>query len=388
MGLITVIDRSGEFADVVGTLSASQPDAEVHAATSLDEVPLGADAPYVVVVAPSTQPAVGFQAAQAAEAADAHTSVVIVANHVDTALMRTAMKAGVSDVVAASDPATEIARAITDAYATAQARQEQAVQEAEAALAPASGGRVVTVFSTKGGVGKTVLATNLGAALAKTLGLRTALVDLDLQFGDVGIMLGLAPDRTITDVAASIERLDADLLRGHMTHHNSGLDVLLAPVRPEDAETVTTGRISRILALLREMYDVVVIDTAATLDEVVLTALDKSDAVYAMTMMDVASIKNMKISVQKLAQLGYANGLVHVVLNRADSKVWLQPNEVERAVGSEIFARIPSDRIVPRSVNKGMPVVLDEPRSDVAKAMVGIAESIAASAEEGSSHVS
>jgi pilus assembly protein CpaE len=236
-------------------------------------------------------------------------------------------------------------------------------------------------------VGKTVLATNLGAALAKCLHLKVALVDLDLQFGDVGIMLGLVPERTITDVAASIERLDADLLAGHMTHHDSGLDVLLAPVRPEDAETVTTGRIGRILSLLREMYDVVVIDTAATLDEVVLTALDRSDAVYAMTMMDVASIKNMKISVQKLAQLGYANGLVHVVLNRADSKVWLEPQEVERAVGSEIFARIPSDRIVPRSVNKGTPVVLDEPRSDVAKAMVGIAKSIAACAGEESGHV-
>ncbi len=163
--------------------------------------------------------------------------------------------------------------------------------------------------------------------------------------------------------------------------------MLLAPVRPEDAETVTTGRIGRILSLLREMYDVVVIDTAATLDEIVLTALDRSDAVYAMTMMDVASIKNMRISIQKLTQLGYANGLVHVVLNRADSKVWLEPQEVERAVGSEIFARIPSDRIVPRSVNKGTPVVLDEPRSDVAKAMVRIAKSIADSAGEESDHV-
>lgn len=386
MGLITVIDASGDFAGVVGELCAAQPDVEVRPAPSVASVAFGEAAPAVVVVAPSVQPSAGFDAARAADAAGAHTAVVVVADEITTELMRSAMRAGVADVVGAQDPAADIARAILDAYAAAEAREAALVLEAEAASADA-GGHVVTVFSTKGGVGKTVLATNLGTALAKWLGLKTALVDLDLQFGDVGIMLGLAPERTIADVAASIERLDADLLRGHMMHHDSGLDVLLAPVRPEDAETVTTGRIGRILSLLREMYDVVVIDTAATLDEVVLTALDRSDAVYAMTMMDVASIKNMRISVQKLAQLDYANGLVHVVLNRADSKVWLEPHEVERAVGSEIFARIPSDRIVPRSVNKGTPVVLDEPRSDVAKAMVGIAKSIAASAEEGPDHV-
>lgn len=385
MGLITVIDASGDFAGAVGQLSAAQPGAEVRSAPSVPAVTFDEHAPFVIVIAPSVSPTAGFEAARAADAAGTHTAVVIVAREVTTELMRSAMRAGVADVVSAQDPATDIARAILDAYLAAEARKAALALEAEAANADA-GGHVVTVFSTKGGVGKTVLATNLGTALAKCLNLKTALVDLDLQFGDVGIMLGLAPERTIVDVAASIERLDADLLRGHMTHHDSGLDVLLAPVRPEDAETVTTGRISRILSLLREMYDVVVIDTAATLDEVVLTALDRSDAVYAMTMMDVASIKNMRISVQKLAQLGYADGLVHVVLNRADSKVWLEPQEVERAVGSEIFARIPSDRIVPRSVNKGTPVVLDEPRSDVAKAMVGIAKSIAASAEGGARH--
>ncbi|MBN1193699.1 MAG: AAA family ATPase [Coriobacteriia bacterium] len=386
MGLITVIDQSGEYANVVGTLSASQPDAEVRSTQSIAGIVFEAEAPFVVVVAPSATPSIGFDVVRAADAAGAHTSVVIIANEVDTDLMRSAMKAGVADVVSAQDPASDIARAIMDAYTVAAARRIVLAERAEAAATP-SGGRVVTVFSTKGGVGKTVLATNLGAALSKSLDLRTAVVDLDLQFGDVGIMLGLAPERTIADVAASIERLDADLLKGHMMHHDSGLDVLLAPVRPEDAETVTTGRIDRILSLLREMYDIVVIDTAASLDEVVLTALDRSDAVYAVTMMDVASIKNMRISVQKLVQLGYANGLVRVVLNRADSKVWLEPHEVERAVGSEIFARIPSDRIVPRSVNKGRPVVLDEPRSDVAKAMVRIAESIADAAGRESSHV-
>jgi len=318
--------------------------------------------------------------------AGCHTAVVVIAPEVSTELLRTAMRAGVADVVAATDPVSDVSASICEAYAAECARRLGAIEQAQCAET-AKGGTVVSVFSTKGGVGKTVLSTNLGVALAQLLGLKTAIIDLDLQFGDVGIMLGLAPERTIVDVAAIIERLDADLLAGHMTRHESGVDVLLAPVRPEDAEQLTTGRIARILALLREMYDVVVIDTAATLDEVVLTALDNSDVVYALTMMDVASIKNMRISLQKLAQLGYDEKLVHVVLNRADSKVWLEPQEVERAVGSGIFARIPSDRVVPRSVNKGRPVVLDEPKSDVAKAMVEIARSVAASTKEVATHV-
>ncbi len=215
MGLITVIDQSGDFAGIVGTLSASQPGAEVRPVPSKVGIACDADAPFVVVVAPSVEPSAGFDVAKAADAAGACTAVVIVAREVDTELMRSAMKAGVADVVGAEDPASDIARAILDAYAAAEAKHTALAEEAEAAAVP-SGGRVVTVFSTKGGVGKTVLATNLGTALAKCLGLRTALVDLDLQFGDVGIMLGLVPERTITDVAASIERLDADLLRGHM----------------------------------------------------------------------------------------------------------------------------------------------------------------------------
>lgn len=386
MGLITVIDPSGNFAGIVGTLCGAQADAQIQAVGTFETPGPQGSWPLVVVTAPEAPPSTAMDVALAAETAGAYTAVVMVSPEVTTELMRAAMRAGVCDVVAMTDSAAEISRAILDAYQGARRRADAIISEIPPA-APESRGQVVSVFSTKGGVGKTVLATNLGVALAKVLGLKTALVDLDLQFGDVGIMLGITPERTITDVASSIERLDVDLLRGHMTTHESGLDVLLAPVRPEDAETVTTGRIGRILSLLSEMYDVVVIDTAATFDEVVLTAIDRSNAIYAVTMMDVASIKNMRISRQKLTQLGYDDELMRVVLNRADSKVWLQPQEVERAVGSEIFAKIPSDRMVPRSVNKGMPVVLDEPRSDVAKAMVGIARTIAASAQEVSSDV-
>lgn len=385
MGLIAVIDTSEHFLGEVAQLVAAVEGAQVQDANAKSLLAPDATEPYVVVVGPSTDVEVGLELARRSRDNASRTATVIVAHQVSHDLMRRALKAGVSDVLEVGGPAVEVGQAVIDAYRGAEAFTE--AQDASAPSTAREGGRIVTIFSMKGGVGKTVLATNLAAALADRFDLNVAIIDLDLQFGDVGIMLGLTPERTITDAVARGDKLDADYMRGCMTAHSAGFHALLAPTRPEEADNVTTGRISKILELLRSLYDVVVIDTAATFDEVVLTALDRSDEVYGVTMMDVASIKNTRISLQKLNQLGYADGLVRLVLNRADSKVWLQPAEVEKAIGAELFAKIPSDRIVPRSVNKGTPVVLDEPRSDVSKAMVDIAQGIAHSAEEVESHV-
>ena len=381
MAQILVADASEDFARSIAQMVASQRGAEVQRVDVASTQ--GEPTPAVVVFGPSNDPMQGVEFAKAAASADTHIAVVVVANEVTTELLRAGMKADVSDIVAAKDPATEISGAILEAYRTAvELRKSTAESATDGAGESDRLGSLLTVFSTKGGVGKTVLSTNLAAALAHGHKKSTCIVDLDLQFGDVGIMLGMAPERTIVDVCSSMDRLDADLLRGYLTHHSSGLDAMLAPIRPEDAESITSGRIARILDLLRTMYEFVVVDTAASFDETLLTALDRSDFVYAVTMMDVASIKNTRISLQKLVQLGYDNINTRLLLNRADSKVFLQPAEVEKAVGASIFAKIPSDRLVPRSVNKGAPVVLDEPRSDVAKAITGIAEAIVRSAEE------
>jgi len=303
---------------------------------------------------------------------------ILVRVHVTSDLLRQAIRMGAADVVGLDDASYELRDAVERAMKHSERLRETAQRQDPE---PVKRGTIVTVFSTKGGVGKTVLATNIGVALA-SLKHSVALVDLDLQFGDVGIMLGLEPTMTITGAAQVSDRLDAELLSGYMVTHSSGLKCLLAPVQPEEAESITPGRIARVLELLSEMYDAVIVDTCASLDETVLTALDRSDRVLAMTMMDVASIKNTRISLQKLSQLGYDGELVEVVLNRADSKVFLQPAQVEKAIGRTIQVQIPSDRIVPQSVNKGVPVVLESPRSDVSRALMGIAQGIVTAHEK------
>jgi len=332
--------------------------------------------PSVVLIGPGESPDRGLALASYLEHQDIDTYVVMVAAHLDTDLLRSAMKAGVRDVLAASDGPEAAVVSVVDAAHAAAKRREAAPVVAHVAAPPAKVGKVITVFSTKGGVGKSVLSTNIAAALASEYKKSTIIVDLDLEFGDVAVMLQLKPTRTIYDAAQSIDRLDAEMLKGFLVTHESGLRALLAPVRPEEAESVTTVRIAQILDLLKTMADYVVVDTPASLSEVVLTALERSDVVLAIATLDVPSVKNTKVSLQKLHQIGMKSGAIRLVLNRADSKVWLEPQEIERAIADRIVARIPSDRLVPRSVNKGVPVVLDAPRSAVARSISGLAAQV------------
>ena len=305
--------------------------------------------------------------------------IVLCPTEITQNLLHAALRAGADDVVAAAALPKEIGEVFGEVLRCIRTRagtEEQA--------APAPTGRVVTVLSMKGGVGKTVVSSNLAVAIAG-LGKSVALVDLDLQFGDVGIVLGLEPTQTIVGAVQSGERLDVDMLRGFMVEHSSGVRALLAPTLPEDAEIVTASRIDRILGLLVTMFDYVIIDTPPTLDEAVLTALDRSDRVLVVTMMDVASVKNSRVSLQKLRQLGYNGSLVDIMLNRADSKVYLKAEEVEEVIGMPIKYRLPSDLQIPRSVNKGVPVVLDAPRSHPARVLEETAKSIVAEREGGAS---
>lgn len=379
MGAIIIADRDPEFGSKLEQLLCREPGNEVIVSPTLgrvDEQVEESDA-HVVVFGPSIPLDGALETGSALAARTRPVSAVLVVPKVTTELLRQAMKAGFNDVVGADGTFGEVASAVLEAAADTVKRRDAAGVSTGSSHTGNGRGRVVSVFSTKGGVGKTVIASNLGVALAGQLGARTVLLDLDLQFGDTGIMLKLKPERTIYDAVQAFDRLDASMLKGFLTRHSSGLHVLLPPVRPEDAEAVTAARLARIIALASEIADVVVIDTPAAFDDTVLTAIDKSDEVFAVATMDVASVKNTRISLQKLRQLGYDKDLVKLVLNRADSKVHLEPTDVAHAVEGDIVARIPSDRLVPRSVNRGTPVVTDAPKSAVAKSLLDLARRIA-----------
>jgi pilus assembly protein CpaE len=212
-------------------------------------------------------------------------------------------------------------------------------------------------------------------------------VDLDLPSGDAAVMLQLSPERTIHDAIQSFDRLDAEMLGAFLATHESGVRVLLAPLEADQAEAVTGARVGRLLDLLGGMADYVVVDTPACFGDAMSAALERSDEIYAVATMDVPSLKGVRVGLQALGRHGIDRGRVRLVLNRADSKVGLTPADVEASTGCPIVGRIPSDRLVPRSVNKGVPVVRDAPRSPVSRSMVELSQLVATRTEGVSSDV-
>jgi MinD-like ATPase involved in chromosome partitioning or flagellar assembly len=237
------------------------------------------------------------------------------------------------------------------------------------------GGRVITVMAGKGGSGKTITATNLAAALTERLGEdKVAIVDADLQFGDVALMMQIDPTRTIVEAASAIEDLTEHRLDGLLLRHDSGLRVLPAPLVPAGADKVNAKDVVRIVEMLRGMYQFVVVDTAPIFDDGLITLLEHSDDVLLVVDMDLPSVKNAKIALDTLRAIEFDLNRVQLVVNRANSKARLDLAELERALGKEISASIPSDRLVPQSVNEGVPAVAFSPRSRVAKAFHALAE--------------
>jgi pilus assembly protein CpaE len=299
-------------------------------------------------------------------------SVLLIRRQESGELLRQALRFGVKDVLSS----TSDERAVRTAAARALeiARTLRGRLSGGAPTDPGEGrtpGKVVTVFSSKGGCGKTFLSTNLAVALSRG-GAEVALVDLDLHFGDVAIMLHLFPSHTIYD-AAQNPSSDALSLKSFLTHHEAGIWALVAPTEPTIADTISPGTIGNILKLLREAFDYVVIDTPPAFSEPVLAAFDESDFLVMLATLDVPSIKNLKLTLQTMELLHFPKGRIRVVINRADSKVGLRLPDVEKLLSSPVDVTIPSSRSVPLSVNKGRPIMLEEPKGAVADAVRRVA---------------
>lgn len=233
--------------------------------------------------------------------------------------------------------------------------------------------KIITVFSTKGGVGKTMMTSNLAVHLAKNTGKKVVVLDLDLQFGDVGVMLKLRPEHTIYDCLPISQELNEELIEKFLTPHASGARALLAPLQPELADLVTVEHLKNVLDSLKRYADLIVVDTPASFNDHVLTLLDETDMVLLVATMDIPSVKNIKLCIQTLQSLHYPDDKIALIINRADESVGLKQREIENALGKQAVVTIPTDSRVPLSINRGIPVVLDSPKSSAARALVKLA---------------
>lgn len=340
-----------------------------HVLFSVEELRLwleGNPGESTVVLGSSVDEQAAYRLADSLRIARPALGVVLVRRRIDAGVLAEALRAGVREVVDERDLAG-LNSAVRRSNGLAAAMRDQTNLARTDGATPR--GRIITVFSAKGGCGKTTLATNLAAVLADRGRCEVCLVDLDLAFGDVAIALQLFPAHTIANAVPLADGLDFTALQTLLTPHSPGLTTLVAPVEPGSAESIPALLVSSILELLREHFDYVVVDTPPAFDDQVLAAFDLSDVVALLTTLDIPALKNLKLTLETMDLLNYPRERWRVVLNRADSKVGLSIGEVEKTLRTSISVQIPSSRDVPAAINRGVPIVLDDPRHPVSQAI-------------------
>jgi pilus assembly protein CpaE len=295
-------------------------------------------------------------------------SVVAVTGTSPNGFMRRIFEAGAEDVVVADEigePSLELRFAVEKAVARRQGTSARETRQDE--------GELICVLGPKGGIGKTLTTANLSVALADA-GHTVAAVDLDLQFGDLGLTLGLVPERTIYDLVTAGGSLDAVKVGAYMTEHSSGAHVMLAPTRPEQASQISVDFLRSLYAILRRSYEFVVVDTPPGFSPEVIASVDGSSRVCMIGMLDALSLKNNKLALETLERMGYDSDRIRVVLNRADTNVGISLSDTGAIIGRSPDVLVPSHRDVARSVNAGQAIVLSGRRSEAARAFRTLAD--------------
>jgi Flp pilus assembly CpaE family ATPase len=311
------------------------------------------------VLESSSAPDIAEDVKRLRELADA--PLILAAYGEPNGIVETGLAVGAADVLVLPQPAETIMFALRKAARVATATEA---------------GKVVTVFSPKGGSGKTVLATNLAVAAARS-GQETLLVDLDLQFGDSALTLAVAPRATITDLAASAGDVDRDKLKAFVSRDpRTGVDVLPAPQRPEEADMIGQAELAAILSAARNAYDAVVIDTGPLFDAAVLAALDHSDQLLLVSNPEVTSLKNVRIGLETIDRLGFDRERVSLVANRLGAAGGVGQADIEQALDAKIAFELPDDPEVPAAVNRALPVVVADEDSRFARAIAALLPSV------------
>jgi pilus assembly protein CpaE len=344
----------GAFPAGVPVRLVSLADAHDHTAVELQE------AADLVVVGCADERDQALELIGIASRQRSDRPVVALYSGTPNGFLERAFEAGADDLITLPQNSTQLAFAF-----------EKALARRRGAAPATDRGQLVTVLGPKGGTGKTLTSCNVAVALALG-GTSTVIVDLDLQFGDVGLALGLKPEHTIYDLAVSGGSLDGDKVDSFLAEHPSGARALLAPLRPDQAAAVTVQFLREVLEILRSRYEVVVVDTPPAFTPEVIAAVDNSSALCVVGMLDALSLKDTKIGLETLAQMGYASEELTLVLNRADTSVGISEQDVEQLLGRKPDVLVPSDRAIPRAITAGQPIVVAEPKSNAARAFFGL----------------
>ncbi|NTU54679.1 MAG: response regulator/pilus assembly protein [Anaerolineales bacterium] len=388
---VLIVDDVSETRENVKKLLQFESDVEVVgvARTGKEAIQVSQDLNPDVVLMDINMPDMdGIAATEAIRAKQQAVQVIILSVQSDQNYMRRAMLVGARDFLTKPPMGDELISAIRRAGEMAQMEKTKVARVQAAPISSMSGaaasyggprGKIVVVYSPKGGTGCTTLAVNLALAL-KSADTRVVLVDGNLQFGDVAVFLNEQGKNTVLDLAPRAEELDAEIVEEVMVKHGAtGLHILAAPSRPEYAEKVSSGQFSKMLEYLTQLYTYVIVDTAPALTDLTLATIDVSDLIVLITTQDIPSIKNSRLFLDLLQSLGVRRERVMFIMNRFDKKVNITPERVADNLKQEVALVIPADELTAvKAVNRGVPFVLDNKSQPIARGVMALADAVRA----------
>ena len=326
--------------------------------------------PDVVIVSVEEPLVRALQTVEALSDLLPHSPIIAYSTLQDPNAMRKAMLAGVSDFLLAPVKEEDLINSINTVLQQQERRRARAAGEADG---PVAAGTVLTIFGAKGGIGKTTIATNLATALVQKTNQSVVVVDLDTRFGDVAILMDIPVERSIADMAMPEEEITKEIVAECIYTHSTGVAILPAPIRPTDWRSVHAGHIERIVNLLTQTYDYVILDTPGTFNDIVARSLELATMVMLICTVDMASLKDTLLAIDMLRSWNFPQDKIKLTINATNDAVNVQPSEVSRMLGRDVFWSIPYDRNISAATQLGMPVVVTKPDSKAAASMVEMA---------------
>jgi pilus assembly protein CpaE len=382
---VLIVDDIPETRDHLTRLLGFEKDVEVvgAAASGAEALELTAKLRPDIVLMDINMPELdGIATTELLTARVPTAAVVMMSVQGEADYLRRSMLAGAREFLVKPFSSDELTASIRQVHARERekhGRLAAGTGDAQSAAAVREPGRVVAVFSPKGGVGRTTIAVNLAVAAAAEPDRNVVLVDGSFQFGDVGVLLNLNPKgNSISEAIAELDGSgEADALETYLVAHSTGVRVLLAPPSPEMAELVTPAAIRRILDSLRARHDLVLVDCAAAFSDSTLTILDAADVILTVLTLEITSIKNIRLFLEIAEQLGYPTGKIELLLNRSDSALGIRVTDVEHSIGKRVDHTIVSDgRSVVYALNRGVPFVASSREAQVSRDIIRLARAL------------
>ncbi|HAX68983.1 MAG TPA: response regulator [Anaerolineales bacterium] len=390
---VLIVDDIAETRENVRKLLQFESDVDVvgTARSGKEGIQLSGDLDPDVVLMDINMPDIdGITATEEIRRKSPHVQVVILSVQGDQNYMRRAMLAGARDFLTKPPMGDELISAIKRAGDMAHAEREKGAKQKVVSsasgssvmmpgLSPVANGKIITVYSPKGGAGCTTLAVNLAIALNNE-DTRAVLVDANLQFGDVSVFLNEQGKNTILELAPRINDLEPDVVEEILVKHEaSGIRVLGAPQRPEMAEKVSSDNFSKVLQMLQRMYSYVIVDTSPILTDVILSTFDVTDIILLVTTQEIPAIKNARLFLDLVHTMGINKDRIVFAMNRHDKRIGITPERISENLKHEIAATIPLDeKVAITAVNRGIPFMLDNKSQPIARGIFSLAEAVRA----------